>query len=89
LLAPDASRNLYINGKVAAVATILLLTGTVSLIDAISLRQGMLSVLGGAFGFVLYHALFGFTYILPAGPGASRRRWRSGVRRWRRSGASM
>jgi hypothetical protein len=55
------SPSLGINGKVAAVAVTILLGGATALASAISWRQGVLYLLGGALGLSLYHALFGFT----------------------------
>ena len=52
---------LTINGKVAAVAAVILLGGAAALSSTISSRQGALYLLGGALGLSLYHALFGFT----------------------------
>src|ERR1700676_1033610 len=52
---------LTINGKVAAVAAVILLGGAAALSSTISWRQGALYLLGGALGLSLYHALFGFT----------------------------
>jgi uncharacterized membrane protein YedE/YeeE len=52
---------LGINGKVAAIATALLIGGAVALAATISWNQGALYLLGGFLGITLYHALFGFT----------------------------
>lgn len=55
------SPGLSINTRVAAVAAAILLGGAAILTAAISWRQGVLYLLGGALGLSLYHALFGFT----------------------------
>lgn len=52
---------LGINGKVAAIATALLIGGAAALAATISWNQGALYLLGGFLGITLYHALFGFT----------------------------
>lgn len=60
LLAPDNDRH-SAKLTVVAIAAAALLAGAVALSVAISWRQGLLLLLGGAFGLTLYHALFGFT----------------------------
>lgn len=60
LLSGGAS-SLGSNGKVAAIATGLLIGGAVILSLTISFNQGLLYLLGGFLGVTLYHALFGFT----------------------------
>ncbi|SFI38671.1 YeeE/YedE family protein [Bradyrhizobium sp. Gha] len=60
LLAPDNHRH-RANLAIVALATVILLAGTVALSAAVSWRQGSLLLLGGALGLTLYHALFGFT----------------------------
>jgi uncharacterized membrane protein YedE/YeeE len=60
-LLSGGSPALGINGKVAAIATALLLGGAVILSATISFNQALLYLLGGFLGVTLYHALFGFT----------------------------
>src|SRR5438045_2104091 len=60
LLAPDNDRH-SANPTIVTTAAAALLAGAVALSVAISWRQGLLLLLGGAFGLTLYHALFGFT----------------------------
>lgn len=60
-LLSGGSSSLGINGKVAAIATGLLIGGAVILSATISWKQGALYLLGGFLGVTLYHALFGFT----------------------------
>ena len=49
------------NGPVVMSGLAALALGAVALAETYSWRQGMLFVLGGGLGLVLYHALFGFT----------------------------
>ena len=60
LLASDDNRH-SANAKVIATAAAALLLGATGLGLAVSWRQGVLLLLGGALGLTLYHALFGFT----------------------------
>jgi uncharacterized membrane protein YedE/YeeE len=60
LLASDDNRH-SANAKVVATAAAALILGATGLGVAISWRQGVLLLLGGALGLTLYHALFGFT----------------------------
>jgi uncharacterized membrane protein YedE/YeeE len=55
------SPSLSIDGKVAALAAVILAGGAAALSSTISWRQGALYLLGGALGLSLRHALFGFT----------------------------
>ena len=57
----SAGSSLGINGKVAAIATALLIGGAAALALMISWNQAVLYLLGGFLGVTLYHALFGFT----------------------------
>lgn len=64
LLAPDhprISERSSLNRTVVMVALAALASGAVALSEAYSWRQGVLFLLGGFLGLVLYHALFGFT----------------------------
>jgi uncharacterized protein len=61
LIADPPRRGAAINGRVVAVATVLLAGGALLLGDAFGWRQGALFILGGGMGVALYHALFGFT----------------------------
>jgi len=76
LLAPDNERH-NANATVVAVAAAALIVGAAALSSAISWRQGLLLLLGGALGLTLYHALFGFTsawrVFIVAGRGAGLR----------------
>lgn len=47
--------------RVTAAAVLLLVGGTLYILEAVSLRQAALFVVGGGLGVVLYHAAFGFT----------------------------
>ena len=61
LLAVDGDQGPGINRSVVAISAALLLAGAGALAQAFAWRQGVLFLLGGALGLVLYHALFGFT----------------------------
>lgn len=58
---PQTARSGRINPWVVALAAIGLVLGALSLAQIVSWRQGVLYLIGGALGLVLYHALFGFT----------------------------
>ncbi len=50
-----------VNSSVVLFASAVLGAGAIALAEAYGWRQGVLFLLGGALGLVLYHALFGFT----------------------------
>src|SRR5277367_2460773 len=61
LLATERGAAPPTNTWVVILAAAVLGAGAIALADAYTWRQGVLFLLGGALGLVLYHALFGFT----------------------------
>jgi uncharacterized membrane protein YedE/YeeE len=61
LLAVEGDQGPGINRRVVAVSAAVLVAGALALAEAFAWRQGVVFLLGGALGLVLYHALFGFT----------------------------
>ena len=61
LLASERGTAPAMNTWVVILAAAVLGAGAIALADAYTWRQGVLFLLGGALGLVLYHALFGFT----------------------------
>src|ERR1700722_5597291 len=61
LLASERGAGPAMNAWVVTPAAAVLGAGAIALPDAYTWRQGVLFLLGGALGLVLYHALFGFT----------------------------
>src|SRR5271170_5624909 len=61
LFASERGAAPQINTWVVILASAVLGAGAITLTEAYAWRQGALFLTGGAFGLVLYHALFGFT----------------------------